>query len=84
MKIADLILEESRRYQAFYKTEPDHVFIGSKQAAEIDAMVAEMEKCGLMVKGAPIPRAVIHGMQVFRVDAESHLSFGNEQPSPCG
>lgn len=85
MKIATLIRDESHRFQAFYGVKPTLVFIGTRQAAEIDAMVAGLREMGLLMEGAPLsPRARIDGMDVFRVDADSHLSFGVEQPSPCG
>ncbi len=84
MKIQMQILEEAARFSAFYGSRPEHVFIGRSQAAEIDQMVAEMVKLGLMVQGAPQPRAKFSGMEIYRVDAESHLSFGYAQPSPCG
>lgn len=84
MKIIDLIHEEAGRFQAAYDFRPDFVFIGAKQAREIDDLINQMRTLGLIEDGNPLPRATIFGMKIFKVDAESHLSFGVEQPSPCG
>lgn len=84
MNIADEILEERGRFFGLYGHHPDYVYLGHKQAAEIDAMIEQCRRFGLIAQGTPLPRAKFHGMQIFRVDADSHLSFGVAQPSPCG
>lgn len=82
--IASTILEECGRFHAFFGHQPDFLFLGDKQMSEIDAMVTEMRRFGLLRECDPAPRAKFHGMEIFRVDAENHLSFGCRQPSPCG
>lgn len=85
MKISELITEESHRYEVFYGHKPEYIFLGHRQLTEIDEMVAEMGRFGLLIRSSePPPRATYRGMQIFRVDADSHLSFGVAQPSPCG
>lgn len=86
MSIIMQIEEECRHFMEYgdATVKPDFVFIGQKQAKQIEDMVADMERLGLIVKSTPLPRAVLNGMQVFRVDAESHISFGYRQPSSCG
>lgn len=85
MKISELITEELYRFRSATSLNPDFIFLGSEQVAEIEDLVAEMMRFGLWGPSAqPIPRATFMGMQIFRVDAQSHLSFGTRQPSPCG
>ena len=83
-KIRSLITEEAYRFQSFYGRKPDHVFLGVKEVAEIDAMVRELQAMGMLVAGRPVPRPQIDGMEIFYLSVETHLSFGLEQPSPCG
>lgn len=75
---------EKQRYHAFYGRVPEYVFIGRVESAVIEDMINDLRKWGLMPQGEPIPRAKFCGMDVFVVDAPTHLSFGNAQPSPCG
>ncbi len=84
MSLSSQIIEESARFIAFYGRRPDCVFIGVKQQEEIDAMIEGLATFGLYSKTAPKMRATICGLPIYRVDAESHLSFGLDQPSPCG
>lgn len=83
-KIRSLITEEAHRFQAFYGHRPDHVFLGVMEMAEIDAMVKELQALGMLVAGTPVPRPRLDGMEIFTLPVETHLSFGLEQPSPCG
>lgn len=86
MKLTDIVLDECGRFHAFFGHQPDYLFLGAKQMDEVDAMVAELKRWGMMIDDKTLKgkRAKFHGMEVFRVDAESHLSFGCRQPSPCG
>lgn len=82
--ISRTITEEARRFETAFGHKPDYVFIGNKQDEEIEAMVNEMRQWGLLRPCDPVPRPTLNGIQIFRVDAADHLSFGVAQPSPCG
>lgn len=82
--IVNQVMDGRARFLAFYGHTPEMVFIGHNQASEIDTLIADVRKLGLVDSATALPRATICGMKVFRVDADSHLSFGMEQPSPCG
>lgn len=83
MKLDEQITEEMRRFNAFYGHEPDFVYLGQEQAAQFDLMIKYLMLFGFTVT-APQATPTFMGMKVYRVDQARHLSFGLDQPSPCG
>ncbi len=85
MTLRQQIYEERGRFISFYGRDPNSVFLGTKQMKQIDEMVEELRQMGLLVKeNIPLARPRIDGMYIYRVDADNHISFGLDQPSPCG
>lgn len=85
MTFENIIIEEAHRFSSFYGHTPKMIFLGRNQAEELDEILAAAMRFGVW-KGVLLEsvRPVYLGMAIYRVDADSHLSFGLEQPSPCG
>jgi len=83
MTLTEQIREGRYRFEAFYGRRPDAIYIGDKQAAEIDELFERLKALGY-VTDKPAKRATIDGLTIYRVEAENHLGFGLELPSPCG
>lgn len=72
------IIEGAQKFLAEHGALPKFIFVGGSQSREIDAVLADMISRGLMVKtGLPWKRRSYEGMEIFRVDADNHLSFGS-------
>ncbi len=87
MSIVELTYQERARYHKLgAPTPPDYIFLGHEEWKELAELagyfgVAEVNSAA----NAPLSRRMVFmGMAVYQVDAHSHISFGNSQPSPCG
>ena len=85
MNLLENIREEAHRFEAFYNLKPEVVLIGYKQDREIEEHIAMLKNFGLTTVDSTFPtRRMVDGMRVFLVDSDDHISFGMNQPSPCG
>lgn len=87
MNIVERTYEERSRYYTLgAPLPPDYIFLGHNEWNELADMAGMFGKAQpRSAANTPIgARMVFLGMAVYQVNADSHISFGNSQPSPCG
>ncbi len=73
------LLDERDRFISYFAYPPTRLYVGN---FEYNAMRQEAEPW-LSEPADSKRRFLWNGIPVFRVDADRHLEFGSQLPSPC-
>lgn len=83
--ITDDIKAALEWHRATVRSQPDRLYLGARQH---DALSAAAEpfvgKWKYVKTDSEEKRPEYNGMKIYRVDAESFMGFGHDDPSPCG
>ena len=84
MKLIELVRQERQRYVDAGNSSPNIVYVGDALWEEVVSAIKELRDIGYVFPDKSVWTPIIDGMAVDIVLGSARITFGVDQPSPCG